>query len=97
MDIMFLAKEKFLISIASSLELTIVSVVGSMTKESLGSSIQAQVTLLCSRAFEPYLIRTDPQSGLKACKDSFPGIEFDISGAGKHPTKINDTDFLAKQ
>ncbi len=46
MDIMFLAKKKFLISIASPLELTIVSVVGSMTRELLGSSIQAQVTLL---------------------------------------------------
>ena len=56
MDIMFLAKERFLISIATPLELTIVSVVGSMTRESPGSLIQAQVTLLCSRAFEPYLI-----------------------------------------
>ena len=62
MNIMFLAKEKFLISIASPLELIIVSAVGSMTRESLGSSKQAQVTLLHSHAFEPYLIKIDPQS-----------------------------------
>ena len=46
MDIMFLAKEKFLISIATPLELTLVTIVGGMTRESLGSSLSAQVTLL---------------------------------------------------
>jgi hypothetical protein len=88
-DVMFVDRERFLISVSSPLELTIASHLKSLSRNKLGEAMQAQFQLLRSRGFEPVRMLVDPQKALAALRNAFPGIEFDESGAGDHLGKVD--------
>ena len=80
---------KFLISLSSPLELTIISHVKTEDTNNLGLALQAHVTLLRTCGFEVVRVEVDPQRALSNLSGSFPGVEVDVSGAGDHLPKID--------
>jgi hypothetical protein len=86
---MHVAGEKFIVSVCSPLELTIQYHVKNLSKDSLGTGLQAHINTLRSRGFEPQRIFVDPHKALAALQGSFPGIEVDVSGAGDHLDKVD--------
>jgi Reverse transcriptase (RNA-dependent DNA polymerase) len=86
---MYAGGETFLISVSSPLELIINSHVKKLDREHMGRAVQSQLALLQSRGFVPRRIKVDPQRSLVSIKDSFPGIEIDVSGAGDHLNKVD--------
>ncbi len=88
-DVMHIASEKFLVSISSPLELTLVCHVNDLSKESLGRGIQSHISTLRSRGFEPSKFFVDPHKSLKSLKGAFPGVEIDDCGAGDHLDKVD--------
>ena len=71
------------------LELTVSCQLTSTKEEALGVSIQSQIDLLRSWQFNVKQVICDPQSGLVALRHKFPGITFDVAGAGDHLPKID--------
>jgi hypothetical protein len=67
-DVMYVASEKFLVSVSSPLELTMVCHVKDLSKESLGKGIQSHISTLRSRGFEPTKFYVDPYKSLTSLK-----------------------------
>jgi hypothetical protein len=88
-DVMYAAGEKFLISVCSPLELTIVSHTESLSMEALGGCLQKQINLLRSRGFEARRVLVDPHKSLVGLAGSFPGTTIDAVGAGDHLDKVD--------
>ena len=55
----------------------------------LGKALQSQVNILRSKGFESTLINIDPQKGLAAIENLFPGIDFNTTGTGDNLPKID--------
>jgi hypothetical protein len=87
--VMKVREQKYLISVADPLQLTIVAKVDRETTEQLGQALQAHISILRSRGFFPARVHMDPQPALAALVGQFPGVEIDISGAGDHLDKID--------
>jgi len=83
------AGEKFLVSISSPLELTLVYHIKSQSSEDLGNAIQAPVSTLCSRGFEPKTIFVDPHRTNLSLENAYPGIAIDATGVGDHLEKLD--------
>jgi hypothetical protein len=86
---MHAAGEKFLISVCSPLELTIVSHTESLSMEALGACLQKQINLLRSRGFKVRWVLVDPHKSLVGLAGSFPGTVIDAGGAGDHLDKVD--------
>lgn len=69
--------------------ITFSSSVKDTKEESLGRTIQAQLDLLRSWRFDCNTVICNPQSGLVGLKHKFPGIVFDVTGAGDHLPKLD--------
>ena len=88
-DIMEISQELFLLTLLVPLELTVSSGLTSTKGEALGLAIQAQLDLIHNWQFDVDTIVCDPQSSLVALKNKFPGVVFDITGAGDHLPKVD--------
>lgn len=88
-DVMELEGSKFLITVASPLELVIQSYLTGESKQNLGAALQSQINLIRAYGFDCKLVKVDPQSGLKALRGSFPGTEIDAGGAGDKVPKVD--------
>ena len=86
---MEISKELFLLTLLVPLELTLSSGLADTKEESLGGAIQAQLNLLRNWRFDADAVICDPQSGLVALQHKFPGVAFDIGGAGDHLPKVD--------
>jgi hypothetical protein len=88
-DVMYIASERFVVSVSSPLELTMVCHVKDLTKDSLGKGKQSHISTLCSRGFEPTKFYIDPHKSLTSLMGAFPGIEVNDCGAGDHLDKVD--------
>ena len=88
-DVMEVEELSFLLSFFIPLEVTFSSNVTDIKEETLGRAIQDQLNLLRRWRFKCDMVNTDTQSLLVALKDKFPGIIFDITGAGDYLTKLD--------
>jgi hypothetical protein len=88
-DVMYAAGEKFLLSVCSPLELTIVSHTESLSMEALGSCLQKQINLLRSKGFETRQVLGDPHKLLVGLAGSFPGTTIDAVSVGDHLDKVD--------
>jgi len=88
-DVMHVAGEKFLISVSSPLEVLLVKHLNGLSRDSLGTGVQAHINTLRSRGFEPKRVMVDPHKSLVALQGAYPGVEIDPSGAGDHLDKID--------
>jgi hypothetical protein len=88
-DVMHACGHKFLVTLCSPLELTVISNVANQSKETMGTAMQGQINLLRSKGFEPEQMHVDPHKTLVSLDGAFPGIPMDISGAGDHLDKID--------
>jgi hypothetical protein len=88
-DIMYAGREKFVVSICSPLELTIISHAPNLSTEMLGMCLQKQINLLRSRSFEAKRILINPHKSLMALVGGFLGTVIDACGAGDHLDKID--------
>jgi hypothetical protein len=88
-DVMHIAKEKFLISISSPLELLLIYHIKKQSAQKLGHALQQHVNTLYSRGFEPKCVLVDPHSMLVSLRGGFPGREIDPVGAGNHLDKLD--------
>jgi hypothetical protein len=89
MELMFAAGEKFLVSISSPLELTLICHLKSQNTEDLGTAVQSHLTTIQSRGFEPKKIYVDLQKTFLALVNAYPGVTVDVSGAGDHLDKVD--------
>jgi len=89
MDIMHADTKKFLITVSSPLELTIVSHVEKMDRNTLGRAVQSHIDLLKTRGFQVTKILIDPQRALTTIKTSFPGVTIEECGAGDHLSRVD--------
>lgn len=74
---------------AEQLQLVIAPNINKEATTNLGLAIQAHLSLLRSRGFNPVRIHTDPQPALMALVGQFLGVEIDISDAGDHLNKVD--------
>jgi hypothetical protein len=81
-DVMHIDGQKFLISVAEPLQLTLQAYLENETADQLGLGLQGHLALLRSKGFVPTMVHTDPQTGFRALTGSFPGVTIDIGGAG---------------
>jgi hypothetical protein len=88
-DVMKVGGQSFLVTLAEPLLLTITSAIRNEESEHLGVAIEVQLSLLRSRGFNPIRIYVDPQRGFLPLVGKFPGVEFDITGAGDHLDKVD--------
>lgn len=88
-DVMFIAKAKFLVSVASPLEITITAPLTSQTKLGLGKGLQEYLDLIRIFGFNARIVYVDPLKALTSLRGSFPGVKVDISGAGDHLPKVD--------
>ena len=88
-DVMYAGGKKFLISIASPLELIITVPVLTLGILTLGNALQSHLDLIRMFGFEAKLVRVDPLKALAALRGKFPGTEIDITGAGDHLPKVD--------
>jgi hypothetical protein len=88
-NVMYVASEKFVVSISSPLELTMVYHVKDLSKEALGKGIQSHISTLRNRGFEPTKFCIDPHKTLTSLKGAFPGIEVDDCGVDDHLDNVN--------
>jgi hypothetical protein len=89
MDVMHTAGEKFLVSVSSPLELTLICYLKSQNAEDLGAAVQSHLTTIRSRGFEPTKIYVDPHKTFAGIANAYPGVAVDISGAGDHLDKVD--------
>ena len=87
--VMEISKEVFLLTLLIPLELTVSLGLTSTKEEALGHAIQAQLDLIWNWHFDTDTVIYDPQSSLVAFQNKFPGIVFDITGAGDHLPKVD--------
>lgn len=88
-DVMEIDSILFLLSIFSPLDVTFSSNIPDTKEEAIVRAIQAQLDLLHNWQFDRNLIVCDPQSGLVALKNKFPGVAFDIARVGDHLPKLD--------
>jgi len=88
-DVMHVAKEKFLVSISSPLELLLVYHLKTQSAQELGHALQQHVNTLSSRGFKAKRVLVDPHSTLVSLRGGFPGAEIDPVGAGNHLDKLD--------
>ena len=86
-DIMYVEKQKFLISIVSPLELVLQSPMSSDTANQMGIGLQTHLNTLRSRGFNVTRVICDPE--FSTLQGMFPGVEIDCTGAGDHVGKID--------
>lgn len=87
-DVMNVGYEKFVISLSSLLELTLVCHVSGLSRDDFGSGVQKHIDTHRSRGFEPRRIYIDLQKALTTLQYAFPGVEVDVSGVGNHLDKV---------
>ena len=75
-DIMHIDGHKFLVLVVEPLQLTIQLQLENETADQLGLALQLQghLSILRARGFQPNVVYVDPQSGLRALKNMFPGV-----------------------
>ena len=88
-DVMYAAGKKFLISLASPLQLTICLPVKTLGKKTLGSALQSHLELLRMFSFDARVVFVDPLKALLSLRGSFPGVEVQATGAGDHLSKVD--------
>ncbi len=88
-DIFTAASQKFLISLFEPLMVCMTTKIEKESSDMLGLAIQAHINSARERGFSPVRIHLDPQSGFKALKGQFPGVEVDVCGAGDHLPKVD--------
>jgi len=88
-DIMHVAKENFLVSMSSLLEVMLVKHVKNLSRDSLGTGVQSHINTLGSRGFKPDRVLVDPHKSLVALQGAFPGVVIDPVGAGDHLDKVD--------
>ncbi len=87
-DVMHVDREKFLVSVADPLNLTLQSIVENESRNALGLGLQSHLATLRSRDYEPRIVYVDPHSSFKTMTQDFPGIEIDIGGSGDYVAKV---------
>jgi len=88
-DVMQAAGQKLLVSISKPLGLLLVQPLQSLSRDSLGKSLQAQLNTLRSRGFDARRLYVDPHKTLASLQGQYPGVEIDLSGAGDHLNMID--------
>ena len=86
-DIMHVGGRSYLLSVASPLELKIVSHLDANTERYMGEALEAQLKLLRSRNFDVNHVVADPQ--LACLSNKFPSVAIDTTGAGDHTGKVD--------
>ena len=86
-DVMQAAGQKLLVSISKPLGLLLVQPVQSLSRDSLGKSLQAHLNTLRSRGFDARYV--DPHKSLVSLQGQYPGVEIDPSGVGDHLNMID--------
>jgi len=86
---MHVARQKFLVSVSSPLELLMTYHIESQSTQELDNALQQHINTLRSRGFKPRRVLVDPHSSLVKLIGSYPGIEIDPVGAGNHLDKID--------
>jgi len=71
---MHVAKENFLVSVSSPLEVVLVKHIKNLSRDSPGTGVQAHINTLRSRGFEPDRVLVDPHKSLVALQGAFPGV-----------------------
>ena len=88
-DVMHVMGQTFLLTVTEPLNLVMQSYLASEHHNDIGYALQSQVDLLASRGFRAKDLYADPQSSIGKVETSFPGIAFDLQGAGDHLAKID--------
>lgn len=83
-DVMHADDQRFLISVAEPLHLTLCTPVERESTHALGTALQEHLDTLREKGFNPIRVHCDPQSSLAALSGRFPGTEIDVQGAGDH-------------
>jgi hypothetical protein len=89
MVVMYTAGEKFLVSMSSPLELTLICHLKLQSAEDVGTAIQSHLNTIQSRGFEPKKIYVAPQKTFLALVNAYPGVTVDVSGVGDHLDKVD--------
>ena len=83
-DVMHVAGEKFMISIAEPLNLIITAHVPNLDQITLGHALQGHMDILQMFGFTTRVVRVDPARAMVCLRGRFPGIEIDVGAAGEH-------------
>ena len=86
---MHVAGAKFVISLASPLQILLVIPTPSLSRLSLGRALQEHVNLLRMFGFDARIIFVDPFKPLVGLRGSIPGVEVQATGAGDHLPKLD--------
>jgi hypothetical protein len=84
-DVMHVARQKFLVSVSSPLELLMTYHIESQSTQELDNALQQHINTLRSRGFKPRRVLVDPHSSLVKLIGSYPGIEIDPVGRRQSP------------
>jgi len=85
-DIMHVAGAKFMVSLASPLQILLVVPTPSMSRVALGRALQEHINLIRMFGFDARIVFVDPLVGLRG---SIPGVEVQATGAGDHLPKLD--------
>ena len=88
-DVMHVNDQKFLLSVAEPLHLTLCTPIDRESTHALGMALQEHLDTLREKGFNPIRVHCDPQSSLAALSGRFPGTEIDVQGAGDHLSVVD--------
>jgi hypothetical protein len=88
-DVMHVDREKFLVSVADPLNLTLQSLVENESRNALGLGLQSHLATLRSCDYEPRIVYVDLHSLFRTMTQDFPGTEIDIGGSGDYIAKVD--------
>jgi len=88
---MYTGGKKFLISVASPMELIVTASLQTLGKLTIGHVLQSHIRMY---GFDARIVRVDPLTALAALRGKFPGVEIDITGAVDHLVKRRLTDLV---
>jgi hypothetical protein len=83
-DIFFVQKEIFVLSVGTPLKVTIISHIPSRGAKFLKSALEEHINIYAKYGFEVVIVRSDREGGITSLSTQFQGIEFDQPGSGKH-------------
>jgi len=88
-DVMHVAGAKFVISLASPLQILLVIPTPSPSRLALGRALQEHINLIRMFGFDARIVFVDPFKSLVGLRGSIPGVEVQATGAGDHLPKLD--------